>query len=311
MDRLTTLAPAALVVLWSSGFVGATLAAQTAAAGTTLLWRYVIAAALMVAVVSLLGRSYPPSFVVREGVVGVLGQGGYLLGVFYAAERGLPAGTIALVASLQPALVAVVLMLTGERGGLRRATGLALGLVGVVLVVGGGPAADDRAAVLAAALGMLSLSVATLIAQVWPQDPCRDVVDSLAVQSVVALGVFAAYAGATGTMAPPSSPGFWTAVIWLVALSFLGGYGAYLLVLRRSGAVVASAWLYLTPATAAVWAWLMFDQALTVRTGVGFAVAVTGVGMLLCRRSVGNRSAGSARRRLSNPDPPVRVETGG
>jgi drug/metabolite transporter (DMT)-like permease len=47
--------------------------------------------------------------------------------------------------------------------------------------------------------------------------------------------------------------------------------------------VTASAWLYLTPATAAVWAWLMFDEALTVTTGAGFAVAATGVGTLLWR----------------------------
>jgi len=284
MDRLIPLAPGALVVLWSSGFVGATLAAQTAPAGTTLLWRYVVAAALMVTVVALSGRRYPPSFLVREGAIGLLGQGGYLLGVFYAAERGLPAGTIALVASLQPALVAVVLSLGGERGGRRRITGLALGLIGVVLVVGGGPSVDDRTGVLAAVLGMLSLSVATLIAQAWTPDPRRDVIDSLAVQSVVALGVFAAYAQATGSVAPPSAPGFWAAVVWLVVLSFLGGYGAYLLVLRRSGALVVSAWLYLTPATAAVWAWLMFGEALTVRTGVGFAVAATGVCTLLWRR---------------------------
>jgi drug/metabolite transporter (DMT)-like permease len=130
----------------------------------------------------------------------------------------------------------------------------------------------------------VSLSVATLLAQLWPPDLRHDVVDSLAVQSVVALAVFAAYAGATGTVTPPASPGFWAAVVWLVVLSFLGGHGAYLLVLRRSGAVVASAWLYLTPATAAVWAWLMFGEALTATACAGFVVAATGVGTLLWRR---------------------------
>jgi drug/metabolite transporter (DMT)-like permease len=296
MNLLSALAPGVLVVLWSSGFVGATLAARTAAAGTTLLWRYVVAAILMAGVVAVLGRRFPPSYLVREGVIGVLGQGGYLLGVFYAAERGLPAGTIALVASLQPALVAVVLSFAGEQGGFSRVLGLALGLLGVAFVVGGGPAVDDGAGVLAAALGMLALSVATLIAQAWPQEPARDVLDSLAVQSVVALGVFAVYAAVTGTVAPPASAEFWAAIIWLVVLSFLGGYGAYLLVLRTSGAVAASAWLYLTPATAAVWAWLMFDEALTGRMAIGFAVAVTGVCMLLWRRR-------PADRRLSEPEP--------
>jgi len=38
-----------------------------------------------------------------------------------------------------------------------------------------------------------------------------------------------------------------------------------------------SAWLYLTPAIAAVWAWPMFGEPLTVRAAVGFLVAAAGV----------------------------------
>ena len=64
---------------------------------------------------------------------------------------------------------------------------------------------------------------------------------------------------------------------WLVVLAFVGGYGSYFYVLRRSGPVAVSAWLYLTPAVAALWAWPMFGEPLTVRAAVGFLVAAAGV----------------------------------
>ena len=94
---------------------------------------------------------------------------------------------------------------------------------------------------------------------------------------MVALGFFAAVALATGTAAPPRDTDFWVAIAWLVVLPLVGGYGSYLYVLRTSGPVVVSAWLYLTPAVAAVWAWPMFGEPLTVRAAVGFLVAAAGV----------------------------------
>ena len=44
----------------------------------------------------------------------------------------------------------------------------------------------------------------------------------------------------------------------MVGLSTFGGYGSYLLVLRRSGATRVSTLLFLTPPTTALWAFLMF-----------------------------------------------------
>jgi drug/metabolite transporter (DMT)-like permease len=272
-------APIALVVLWSSGFVGATLAAQSAPAETTLLWRYVVAVGPLCAWALWTRRRYGARFLAREGVIGILGQGGYLLGVFRAADLGVLPGTSALVASLQPPLVA--LLLWGGSGGRtdrRQALGLLTGLVGVLLVVGsdlGG--AGGAAGLTSVGLGMLSLTAATLVASRYPAPEKHGVADSLVIQAVVALGFFAAVALATGTAAPPRDTDFWVAVAWLVVLAFVGGYGSYLYVLRTSGPVVVSAWLYLTPATAALWAWSMFGEPLTVRAAVGFLVAAAGV----------------------------------
>lgn len=276
---LRHLAPALLVVLWSSGFVGATFAAPVAPATTTLLWRYVVAAPLMLTIVLALRRRYGPRYLRREAVLGMLGQAGYLYGVFRAVEAGLPAGTAALLASLQPALVAVVLSRFGQRGGRRRTVGLAVGFAGVALAVGPDAVAGTGAeGALWALTGMLSLSAAAVLGDLWPApEEEHDVLDSLAVQGVVALAVFAAVAFASGQAAPPADPSFWLAVAWLVGLAFLGGYGMYLYVQRTRGPVAVSTWLYLTPAVSAAWAWAMFGEHLAVITVAGFAVSLTGV----------------------------------
>ncbi|MCP2264166.1 Permease of the drug/metabolite transporter (DMT) superfamily [Promicromonospora thailandica] len=287
---LHRLAPGLLVVMWSSGFVGAALAAPVAPSTTTLLWRYVVAAPVMVVIVLALRRRYRWRYVRREVVLGVLGQAGYLYGVFRAVEEGLPAGTAALLASLQPALVAVVLAATGRGGsGLRQTLGLAVGFAGVALAVGPDAVAGTGiAGALWALGGMLSLSAATLLGTLWPAPSApdgheHDVLDSLAVQSVVTLVLFAVVAFAAGEAAPPAEPRFWLAVVWLVVLAFAGGYGLYLYVLRTRGPVAVSTWLYLTPAVSAVWAWAMFGEALPLLTIAGFAVSLTGV--LLARPS--------------------------
>ncbi|MFD6140235.1 DMT family transporter [Promicromonospora sp. NPDC060271] len=277
------LAPALLVVLWSSGFVGATFAAPVAPATTTLLWRYVVAAPLMLVVVLALRRRYGLRYLRREAVLGALGQAGYLYGVFRAVEAGLPAGTAALLASLQPALVAVVLSRFGRKGGRRQTAGLAIGFAGVALAVGpDAVAGTGTEGALWALAGMLSLSAAAVLGDLWPAaeppaDREYDVLDSLAVQGVVTLAFFAVVAFASGQAAPPADPSFWPAIAWLVGLSFLGGYGMYLYVLRTRGPVAVSTWLYLTPAVSAAWAWAMFGERLPLLTVAGFAISLAGV----------------------------------
>lgn len=307
-------APIALVVLWSSGFVGATLASQSAPAETTLFWRYVVATGPLLAWAVWTRRRYGARFLVREGAIGILAHGGYILGVYRAADMGVLPGTSALVASLQPPLVA--LLLWGGSGGRtdrRQALGLLTGLVGVLLVVGsdlGG--AGGSAGLASVGLGMLSLTAATLVASHWPAPEGHGVADSLVVQAVVALGFFTAVALATGTATPPRDTDFWLAIAWLVVLPFAGGYSMYLYVLRSSGPVVVSAWLYLTPAIAAVWAWPMFGEPLTVRATVGFLIAAAGVAAVVRpKQPVSGWSTRGAQRRGGPEDCPGAGEAAG
>lgn len=301
---MSRFAPIALVVLWSSGFVGATLAAQSAPADTTLLWRYVVATGPLLGWAVWTRRRYGARFLAREGAIGILAHGGYLLGVYRAADMGVLPGTSALVASLQPPLVALLLWGgSRDRTDRRQALGLLTGLVGVLLVVGsdvGG--AGGVAGLIAVGLGTLSLIVATLVASRWPAPEGHGVADSLVVQSLVALGFFSAVALATGTATPPGDTDFWLAIAWSVVLPFAGGYGMYLYVLRSSGPVVVSAWLYLTPAVAAIWAWPMFGEPLTVRAAVGFLIAAAGVAAVVRPKQPLSRSSTRGAQRRGGPE---------
>jgi drug/metabolite transporter (DMT)-like permease len=101
------------------------------------------------------------------------------------------------------------------------------------------------------------------------------------VQTVLAAGVFVAVAGAGGHLRPPADPRFWWAVAWVVVLGSFGGYGAYLLVLRRSGAVRVSTLLYLTPPTTMAWAFAMFGEVPGPLAVPGVAACAAGVALAL------------------------------
>jgi hypothetical protein len=138
---------------------------------------------------------------------------------------------------------------------------------------------------------MLALSAGTVLER--RLQPPESPLVSMNLQSTTAAVLFTAVAALAGSLHPPAEPGFWGAVAWVVVLSSFGGYGAYLLVLRRSGATRASTLLYLTPPTTMVWAFLMFGDLPALPALPGIALCAVGVWLALGR---GGRRAGSGRR---------------
>ncbi|GAA1118275.1 DMT family transporter [Nocardiopsis metallicus] len=270
---------AGLVVMWSSGFVGAELGTGYAPATTLLAWRFLIVGGLLVAWCLCRGMRMGGRDLALHAGIGALAQAGYLYGVVAAAEAGVAAGTSALVAALQPVVAAALaLPLLGERVRGRQILGLAVGLAGVGLVVGSDllrPAAAPWWAYALPFGAMLSLVAATLVER--RARPGGSLLEALAVQCGVSAVLFTALAGATGTLAPPADPGFWGAVAWVVVLSTLGGYGLYWANLARTSVARVSALLYLTPPTTLVWTWLMFGAPVSAGALAGMGVCVLAV----------------------------------
>jgi drug/metabolite transporter (DMT)-like permease len=283
--RTDLLAGVALVVMWSSGFIGAALGTSAAAADTLLAWRYLAAATVLGALMAARRPRLPRGALTRQGVIGLLVQVGYLGGVVSGVGFGVPAGTAALVAALQPLVVATAAgPLLGERTDRRQTLGLLAGLAGVALVVSGDLRLGTAPAwsYLLPLAGMAALSAGTLVER--RVAPRESLLDALTLQTFAATAVFAAETVVTGRFTPPADATFWWAVVWTVVLSTFGGYGSYLLVLRRGGANRVSTLLYLTPPTTTVWAFAMFGERPGPLALLGMAVCAGGVYVVLAPR---------------------------
>ncbi|GLY30263.1 DMT family transporter [Kineosporia sp. NBRC 101731] len=272
---------AAIVVVWSSGFIGAELGARHAAPDTLLAWRCLVTAVVLLPWALRAGPRLDRQEWIRQAVLSLLCQCLYLGGVFWAASAGVPAGTSALIAALQPALVfTAAVLLDAQKLRARHLAGLVLGTAGVALTAAG----DLRAGVTAVALllpllATLAITAGTLLQQHWSAQNSPPLMLTLAVQSLVTAGFFTVYAAGAGHLTPPPSVGFWTAVAWSVAAG-IGSYGLYYLVTARDGAARASILLYLTPGATALWAIPMFGQPLRATTVLGLLISAGAVALL-------------------------------
>jgi drug/metabolite transporter (DMT)-like permease len=274
-------APAVFVVLWASGFIGAKFGLPYAEPLTFLAIR-MSAVVLLIGTIVLLTRPAWPSRtgVLHSAITGVLVHGCYLGGVFVAIDHKLPAGFAALVVSLQPILTSTLAnRLLGEKVVPRQWLGLALGVVGVYLVVRGRTEGDAPLIAWAAAtFALIGMTIGTLYQKRFGGD--IEWRTGFLVQYASAAILFVLGALATETMVVQWTGEFLIAVAWLaLALSFGAIWLLYFLIRHQAAARVLSLFYLTTPVTALM-AWLMFNEQLAPIALVGMAVCVVGVALV-------------------------------
>jgi drug/metabolite transporter (DMT)-like permease len=278
-DRLLErLMPLGFVLLWSSSFIGARVGLRDV---TPLLFvdvRLWISAAVLALTMLVLRRSWS---VLRGhwlhcAVTGVL-VNTVLLDPAHVAMTQMHAAPIALIQTLNPLLTALLAWpLLNERLRPWQFVGLALGMAGVVLIVGLAAAHSplDLDLALLCVLGVLGLVGGTLYFARF----CRGVplLEGVTVQFAAA-----AAAGALATVLFETPHADWTtpaiiATLWNAVGVSLGSMALYLLMLTRGSAARATANFYLVPGTASVLAWLLLGETLTALTVLGLAVSSVG-----------------------------------
>lgn len=269
----------ALVVCWSSGFVGVRFAVDHAPVFLILLWRSLTSGLILLPFALLIGPRLRLNEVLAQMAIGALAMSGYLAGFAVAIGHDVPTGLVALIADMLPLVVAMLSMpILGEIITRGQWLGFAIGFLGV-MIASAGALQVGNAPVWAyglPALGMLSLALATLL-QKRTIKPTLPIHQSLCIQCLSAAAIFAVFAWNEGGVLPVMNLGFATGILWLVVLATFGGYGLYYICLRKSSPARVSSVLYLSPPVTMLWAWVMFGEPLSWAMVAGLIVSLIGI----------------------------------
>jgi drug/metabolite transporter (DMT)-like permease len=274
--------PGLFVLLWSTGFIGAKLGLPHADPFTFLLLRFVLVVILMIGIAWWFKASWPktPIEVTHIALAGILVHACYLGGVFSAIKAGLPAGVVALVTGLQPLLTAVAAgFILKEQVTIRQWLGLALGFVGVALVVSpklSGPA-PDFSGFPAAFIAVLAITAGTLYQKKFCTS--MDLRSGSVIQYIASLLVMAVVAPLTEPMHISWTGSFLFALGWLTIVLSVGAITLLMALIRSGAAAKVASLFYLVPPTTAFIAFLVFDEPFTLVMLGGMILTAGGVAL--------------------------------
>jgi drug/metabolite transporter (DMT)-like permease len=283
-DFAIALTPSLFVLLWSSGYIVAKFTIGYAEPFTILLMRFVIVAALFTGLAAATGARWPQRRIewIHLAIVGVLLQTVYLGGIYASLQFGVPAGVSALVMALQPIMTAIAVgPMFGEPVTLRQWAGLALGFVGVALVLGDKVHFDfdGWAGIALSLLALAGITVATLYQKRFGGS--GDLRTTQAVQYGAAAVATVPIVLLLGPGAIDWSLPFLFGMAWIILPLSAGTYTLFLWLIRRNAATRLTSYLYLVPPVTALIAWPMFGETMGPMALAGMAAAIGGVALVV------------------------------
>jgi drug/metabolite transporter (DMT)-like permease len=270
--------PVVFVLIWSTGFIVARYGMPYAPPMTFLAMRYALSIACFLPWIWLAKVAGPSSRAqwLHLALTGVLVHAGYLGGVWAAVKLGMGSGLSSLIVGLQPVLTALWLSSMGGRVTPRQWGGLLLGFTGLMLVVsaklGHGEVSAQNLSF--AVLALLCITAGTLYQKRFVA-PC-DVRAANTVQLAAALLVTLPLAWLEPEAMQWNAQLGW-AMAWSVVGLTLGGSSLLYILIQRGAATSVTSLLYLVPPCTALMAWVLFNEAITVATVAGTALAALGV----------------------------------
>lgn len=294
-DFIAKWAPAAFVLLWSTGFIGAKYGLPYSEP-ITFLWLRFAVVTLMLGVIVLVARpAFPrnPLVWLHIAVTGFLLHSLYLGGVFTAIDAGVDSGISALIVGVQPLLVALLVgPLLGESLSRQQWIGFLLGLGGLVLVLSktfelGRLPVDGLIANIVALLALVA-------GQLYQKRfvPAVDIRAGTLIQFAAALVFSFIYARLFETGDVVWHPDFVFALLWLCIVLSLGAMSLLWYLIRHGAASKTASLFYLVPVGTAILGYLIFDEVLTLVQILGVVLTVAGVAII--NRKVNTRETAQA-----------------
>jgi drug/metabolite transporter (DMT)-like permease len=279
---------AAVYLIWGSTYLAIRFAIETIPPFLMAGVRFVLAGAVLYAWLRLRGAERPRrAYWVSTGVVGAL----LLLGGNGAvvwAETRVPSGITALLAATLP-LWMVLLDWVRPRGTRPSGwvwAGIALGLAGIVLLVGpgnfGGGEPVDLLGAAALILGSLAWAAGSLYSRGAALPPSPFLVTAMQMLSGGALLILAGLAtGELGSLSLPAiSVKSMVAMLYLLIFGALVGFSCYIWLLRVSTPARVSTYAYVNPVVAVILGWAFAGEPFSVRTLLAMAVILGAVALI-------------------------------
>jgi drug/metabolite transporter (DMT)-like permease len=285
---------AAVYVIWGSTYLAIRFAVETLPPLLMAGARFTIAGLLLLLWSRVVQQAERPSRTDwRTGLV----SGALLLlggnGAVVWAETRVPSGIAALLVAVVPLWMVLLDWLRpgGRRPGAPVFVGLALGLVGLGLLVGpdalhGGDGAVSTLGALVLMAGSLSWAIGSLLTKQAPR-PTTSINGSGTQMFAGGLCLLAAgsLVGEISQLdlAHVSERSF-VGFLYLVVFGSLIGFTAYLYLLSHTTAAKASTYAYVNPVVAVLLGWAFAHEPLTMRTVLSAAVILAGVAIITVAR---------------------------
>ena len=280
------LSPLIFVLIWSTGFIAAKYSMQNADPFVFLCLRMALTTLALIPILYLFGATLPRKLSPyrHDMVTGVLLHCCYLGFVFWPIKEGMPSGIVAIIIGIQPILTMVLASVyIGESFTLKKLIGLAIGFVGVAIVILGkyglGLIDDDGLGLIP--IGMCLIGLLSASSSVIYQKKFCD-------QSHLLTGVLMQYVAATIATALFAlllgenwqvvwSPSFAIALTWQVFGLSIGGVVLLMSIIKLGEASRISSMFYLVPPLVVVEAHYLFGETLSPISIAGMALCVMGV----------------------------------
>ncbi|WP_409998966.1 DMT family transporter [Bradyrhizobium sp. SZCCHNRI2007] len=266
-----------LSLLWSGSFIFNGLALKELPPLTLVMLRIVLAAAILLPLLRLRGLGFPKGFAGWRPFFAVaLFNNVVPFCLIVIGQTFITSGLAAVLNATTPLFTIVVMAAAGEeRLSARRAAGLVVGLVGVV-ILRGGPGLDGSAGGYGFLFGLgasLSYGIAALLVRrhLAHSPPLATATFQLSASSVMML-VIAAVVDQPWRLPIPGLQ-TWLAVIGLAALSTAFAYIVFFQILRRSGATNVMLVTLLIPLTTILLGSLVLGESISLRE-IGGALVI-------------------------------------
>jgi drug/metabolite transporter (DMT)-like permease len=284
LPPLLWLCLAATWVVWGSTYLAIKYALISFAPFLQMGSRFLFAGVLLAAWMRWRGAVWPSLVQWRNAlVVGALMLGGGMGGTAHA-ELSIGSGLVVAFIAVVPLLIALLNLIWGVKPTRLEATGIALGLVGVLMLTQGSGFQSSPVGLAAIAIACICWSMGSVLSQrSLPLAPGAMGFASEMICGGVVLLVLSAISGES--LAWPPQPEAVAAWLYLVVFGSLIAFNAYMVLLAKAPAALAASYTFVNPVIAMLLGVWIADETVTRFEWYAVGVVLAGVLLLLFKRS--------------------------